>query len=86
MSGTPSALERLLRPTEGDIPADFAKKLLKLHFAESDHERCRVLSEKAQLGQLSDEERVELDDLLMANDVLTILHAKAHKSLAQSNT
>jgi len=30
---------------------------------------------------LSADERTELDDLLTANDVLIILHAKAHSSL-----
>jgi hypothetical protein len=78
-----SALERLLRPAEGDLPAEYAKRLLSLDFADVDHARYRELSEKAQLGSLTDQEQLELDDLLTANDVLTILRAKAQASLNQ---
>jgi hypothetical protein len=81
-----SALERILRPSEGDLPADFARTLLKLDFAEADHVRYRELSEKAQLNELTEEERVELDDLLTANDVLTILRAKAQTSLNKTSS
>jgi len=68
------------------LPPEFARKLLALEFAEQDHARYRELSEKAQLDALSDEERIELDDLLTANDVLTILRAKAQTSLRQTPT
>ena len=78
-----TALERLLRPSEGDLPADFARTLLGLSFSDSDQRRYLELSEKAQLEVLSDAERDELDDLLTANDVLTILQAKARTSLNQ---
>lgn len=81
-----SVLERLLRPSEGDIPADFAKRLLAIDFSDVEQARYRLLSEKSQLGQLTDDERVELDDLLTANDVLTILHAKARTSLNKTPT
>ena len=84
MLGHPSALERLLRPSEGDLPADFARKLLSLDFNEADQSRYRELSARSQLGTLTPDERLELDDLLTANDVLTILHAKAELSLKSS--
>ena len=76
-----SVLERVLRPAEGDVPVDFAHKLLALGFDEADQERYRELSEKAQAGSLSDQEQIELDDLLTANDVLAILQAKARVSI-----
>jgi hypothetical protein len=84
MLAQPSALERLLRPSEGDLPADFARRLLSMDFTPADQSRYRELSEKSQLGTLAPEERLELDDLLTANDVLTILHAKAQSSLKPS--
>jgi len=77
-----SALERLLRPSEGDIPPDFARRLLALDFPPADHARYHELSEKAQAGTLTPHEREALTDLLTANDVLTILRAKARSSLA----
>jgi len=78
-----SALERILRPSEGDLPADYARRLLSMDFADTDQARYRQLSEKAQLGQLSEQERMELDDLLTANDVLVILQSKARISLGK---
>jgi len=82
MLGTSSALERILRPSEGDLPADFSKRLLALDFTAADHARYRELSDRAQQAQLTEAERIELDDLLTTNDVLTILQAKARASLA----
>ncbi len=50
-------------------------------FSDDDRARARELSEKAQLGTLSLDEQDELDDLVLANDVLMILQAKARSSL-----
>jgi hypothetical protein len=86
MLATHSALERLLRPGEGDLPVDFARRILALDFSAADQARYRELSEKSQLGQLTDDERIELDDLLTANDVLTILRAKAQTSLNRTSS
>ena len=80
-----SALERILRPSEGDLPIEFARRLLALDFEKADHERYRELSEKAQLNELTRDEEIELDDLLTANDVLTILRAKAQTSLNKAS-
>lgn len=76
-----SALERLLHPEQGDLPAEFARRILTLDFDPADHARYLELSEKSQLGTLTEEERLVLSDLLTANDVLTILRAKAQLSL-----
>ena len=78
-----SALELLL--SDPDLPAEFARRLLALKFSDSDQNRYRELSEKSQLNQLTDQERVELDDLLTANDVLTILRARAQISLKNTS-
>jgi hypothetical protein len=85
MSIAESALERLLRPAEGGIPEDFARHLLSLDFTPADHARYEQLSLKAQEGTLTSDEREILDDLLTANDVLTILQAKARSSLASAS-
>jgi hypothetical protein len=81
-----SALQRLLKPAEGDLPAEFARRLLSLDFTPAEHARYRELSGRAQTGQLTEHEKVELDDLLTANDVLTLLQAKARASLQQAPT
>ena len=85
MSSRASALERIIAPAEGDLPAGLAEYLLRLHFAPEDHAKYEELSAKAQEGTLTPDERSDLEDLLTANDVLTILHAKARTSLDQRN-
>ncbi len=85
MQGGSSVLERLLRPSEGGLPLDFARQLLQLDFSAEDQARYQELSEKSQLGALNNVEKQELDDLLTANDVLTILQTKAQSSLEQAS-
>ena len=85
MSNPSSALERIFRPAEGDLPPELAAYLLKLDFSPADHRRYEQLSERAQQGTLSRDEEAELDDLLTANDVLTILQSKARTSLKRQN-
>jgi len=70
-----------LRPSEGDLPPAFAKRLLATEFAPADRARYLELSEKSQLGQLTADEKIQLDDLLTADDVPAILRAKAASSL-----
>lgn len=77
-----SALERILRPAEGDMPPEMARRVLEMKFDAADVARYRELSEQAQSGQLGESERAELEDLLTTNDVLTIFHAKARTSLS----
>ena len=81
-----SVLERLLHPEEGDLPPEFARRVLALDFDPADHARYIELSEKSQVGTLTDDDRVVLNDLLTANDVLTILRAKARLSLSKLPT
>ena len=85
MLGQASALERVLRPMEKDLPAELATYLLKLDFPPEDHARCEDLSYKAQRGELTETERTELEDLIVANNVLTILQSKARASLRRQN-
>ena len=65
-----------MKPSRSTLEA-----ILRLDFSDADVARYEVLSAKAQLGTLSDAESAELDSLLTANDLLTILHAKAKSAL-----
>ena len=76
-----SALERLFQPHKGELPVELARYLLQLDFTKRDHVRYQKLSQKAQSGSLTAKEKDELDDLLTANDVLTILQSKARVSI-----
>jgi hypothetical protein len=80
-----SALERIIQPAEGTFSAELATYLLALDFPAPDHARYEALSVKAQEGTLTEGEKAELDDLLTANDVLTILQSKARMSLRRQN-
>jgi len=80
-----SALERIIQPGQGTLAADLAEFILKLDFPPADHERYRQLSAKAQEGALTADEQADLDDLLTANDVLTILQSKARLSISRRN-
>ncbi len=80
-----SILERLLNSSVGDMPIDYARRVLAFDFTPEEQARHVELAEKAQLGTLTEAEGIELDDLLTADDLLTILHAKAHLSLKQSS-
>jgi hypothetical protein len=86
MENESSALERVFKPAEGDLAPDMARRLLDFDFSETDQARYSELSDKAQLGTLSKEEQNELEDLLTANDVLMVLHAKARSSLGQPSS
>lgn len=81
MNTKSSVLEPLLQSAVGDMPPDYARRVLEVDFTPAEVARHRELAEKCQLGTLTEEEHVELDDLLTANDLLTILHAKAQLSL-----
>jgi hypothetical protein len=80
-----SALERIIQPGEGTLPAEVAAYILRLDFPPADHSRYEALSLKAQEGALTAEEKADLDDLLTANDVLAILQSKARMSLERQN-
>ena len=77
MPGHGSALERVFGIADADLPPDLARYLLSLAFPPQDHARYEELSRKAQDGGLTASKDAKLDDLLTANDVLTILRSKA---------
>jgi hypothetical protein len=74
-------LDRIIEPRHGGFSPEHARYVLSLDFSAEDHARFATLSEKAQSGTLSDQERADLDDLLAVNALLAILQAKARISL-----
>lgn len=63
MARQASALERVLRPMEGDLPPKVAEYLLTLDFSAADARRYSLQSRNAQQGMLSVIQKHELDDL-----------------------
>lgn len=81
MANGSTILERVLRPDRGGFSPELAKHVLEFDFPPSDHERYEVLSAKASEGALTEQERMELEEYLDVNDLLTVMKAKAQASL-----
>jgi hypothetical protein len=80
-----SALERIFCRDDGDLSTELANYILKLDFSDEDRRRYQELSAKAQETNFTNDDRAELEDLLMANDVLAILKSKARSALNRRN-
>lgn len=72
---------RVIEPEANGLTPDAARALLALGFSERDKSRMDELAEKNREGQLSAEERQELEGYVKVGDVLSLLHLKARKSL-----
>lgn len=86
MSMDPSATEaeiwnRTIQPGVGDLSPQAAREWLRLQLSDSDIERVRELSHKANRGQLSSAEERELESYLNVGRTLEFLKAKARLSL-----
>jgi hypothetical protein len=79
-------LERVIRPSRGDWPAEVARQFLRFDFTEDDRLRYLELSDKAQQGTLTAAEKVELEEYLDVDDLLMMLQAKARASLTPANS
>lgn len=79
MSATVTETEiwnRTIRPDIGDLAAGAAREFLRLRLAESDTERVRALSAKANRGGLSPEEAEELDHYLKVGRTLEFIKTR----------
>ncbi|HZL34825.1 MAG TPA: hypothetical protein VFC78_05910 [Tepidisphaeraceae bacterium] len=76
---------RVIEPETGTLAPDLARYLMSLDFKAEDHARFEVLSEKAQDGALSTQEREELEGFLHVDSLLTVMRLKAERSLAIAN-
>jgi hypothetical protein len=73
---------RALRPERGDLPVSVAKALLAVDLAEVDKERAKALSAKAREGDLTPDERAELERYIRVDHLIGLWRSKARKSLA----
>lgn len=73
--------DRVLNADAGPLPAGLAGYVARLGFAEADRARMGELSEKAQTGGLSADERAELEAYCHAAAFLSVLQSKARVSL-----
>ena len=78
-----NSLERLLRPLRRELSAELADALLRLKADTEVQARYDELAGKNTDGALSAEERAELESLVRANSVLSLLKAEARAFLQQ---
>ena len=74
-------LNRLIDTEAEDLSPEAARSLLKLDFAEMDHQRMSELSLKAQSTEFTEGEREDLQEYIRVADLLAILQSKARRSL-----
>jgi hypothetical protein len=83
-SRSPTSLERLLEPGLGEFSVELSRHLLSVRVSDEERTKMKLLSERARQGTLTEDEQAELDEMLVANNVLMILQAKARSSLKHS--
>jgi hypothetical protein len=76
-----TAFERLLRPLGNEMSLEVVKALAGMKVDAETQARYDKLAEGANENTLSDQEREELDALVRANTVLSILKAEAQLRL-----
>ena len=74
-------LARLFEGPRGSMSRELAWQLLKLDFGEDDTTRMRELGHLYEKKTISAEEKQELDDYLAAAAMLSLLQAKARRTL-----
>ena len=78
--------EQIIEPRKGAFSPEHARYVLSLSFSDKLKGRYRRLSDKAQLGTLTADEQVELDDYLSANAILVAMKSKARVSLSRPSS
>ncbi len=74
---------RVIGAEIGDLPRTLARYILTLGFPKDDQSRMLELAERNQDGELTQEEREELDNFVRAGHLLALLHSKARRSLGR---
>ena len=86
MSSLAALLQRMLRPSDGDMPPEYARRILGIELPDSHYTRYTALAKKASVGKLTEAERGEIEALLTATELLAVFKAKARSSLRTQQT
>ena len=77
-------LVRTIRPNDGGLSSEAARAMLDFRLSKDDTVRVNDLAAKARAGDLTAEERAELDDYERITALLEIMQSKARLSLKQA--
>jgi len=83
MANLDDILEQVIAPDHGHFSSELAQHVLGLKFTDQQVARYETLAYRNQDGALTAEERGELEAFVMANTLLTVLKAKARRSMLQ---
>ncbi|HEY4330562.1 MAG TPA: hypothetical protein VGN88_12555, partial [Phycisphaerae bacterium] len=72
-----SILERVTFPVFHGLSSEAARAILRMKFSPADIRRIHVLSARASRGDLTQDQRGQLDVYLQIGHMLTLLHSKA---------
>jgi hypothetical protein len=81
----PTILDRLLEPVADILSPEAAQRLVDLRLDPSMQQRLDELAEKANRGELSNEEREEYEQYIDGIDVLAVLKTKARSAIRRSS-
>ena len=80
--GDGAILDQLLDPFTQCLDAESARRVIDFGIAPAVQERLSVLAERANEGELSDDERTEYEALVNASDFIAILKLKAQRRMS----
>jgi hypothetical protein len=76
-----ASFARIWDAAEASLTPELARHVLRLRCSDQDLARMHELARQNQEGQLSDDEREELDNFIKVGDLLAILQSKARMVL-----
>jgi len=76
-----SIFEQAIAPMNPELSELLARYWASLDLRPEQHERLNALSEKAQEGRLTDEEREELEAILHVDSLISVMRLRAERQL-----
>ena len=80
---SPPVLGRMLRPLVESLRSDALEAFAALQISEADDERYHELADKNAEGTITEEERRELEGIVSANTMLSLLRHEANAALGR---
>ncbi len=78
--------DRIIDSAGGAMTLDSAKAILAMTIPPADRDRYAALSERAQRGELTPDERADLEAYVETADLLGLLQSKARTRLSRHNS
>lgn len=82
-SSEAAILSRLIRPEDDNLTVQAAEALLAIRFPSGDLDRMHELAVKNQDGQITAEERTEMENYRRVGFLLDLMHSKARRALSK---